>query len=301
MKAGDTVPYIICADGSTLAASQRAYHPEELAKSNTLTVDTKYYLSQQVHPVVSRLCDPIEGTDAAHLAECLGLDPSGYKHTARYDEEDEALLNGTEISDEEKYRDCERFKFVCPIPVCGREIIVDAAFTGAEEFTECSIGVCPNKQCNTPLNEHAPYICNRLRMDIRRHVQKYYQGWLKCEDAACGTVTRRVPLTFQRGHPVCHACHRGLLHPLYTDTMLYTQLCFYEHIFDADKALKCMTDGSKEKHSAATKLKGNEELYNQLKNLVSGVIRRNAYSEVNLDKLFQSTFQIKAKNHQLTG
>lgn len=60
-----------------------------------------------------------------------GLDPSGYKHTARYDEEDEALLNGTEISDEEKYRDCERFKFVCPSSICGREIIVDAAFTGA--------------------------------------------------------------------------------------------------------------------------------------------------------------------------
>lgn len=34
--------------------------------------DTKYYLASQVHPVVSRLCDPIEGTDAAHLAECLG-------------------------------------------------------------------------------------------------------------------------------------------------------------------------------------------------------------------------------------
>lgn len=65
-----------------------------------------------------------------------GLDPSGYKHTARYDEEDEALLNGTEISDEEKYRDCERFKFVCPIPSCGREIIVDAAFTGAVSITK---------------------------------------------------------------------------------------------------------------------------------------------------------------------
>lgn len=34
--------------------------------------DTKYYLAQQVHPVISRLCDPIDGTDAAHLAECLG-------------------------------------------------------------------------------------------------------------------------------------------------------------------------------------------------------------------------------------
>lgn len=56
--------------------------------------------------------------------------------------------------------------------------------------------------------------------------------------------------------------------------------------------------------SAMTKYKNNETatyLYLKLKDLVSGVIRRNAYSEVNLDKLFQSTFQIKTKNHQLTG
>lgn len=30
----------------------------------------------QIHPVVSRLCAPIEGTDAAHIADCLGLDAS---------------------------------------------------------------------------------------------------------------------------------------------------------------------------------------------------------------------------------
>jgi len=34
--------------------------------------DVKYYLSSQVHPVVSRLCDPIDGTDAARIAQCLG-------------------------------------------------------------------------------------------------------------------------------------------------------------------------------------------------------------------------------------
>lgn len=61
----------------------------------------------------------------------LGLDPSGYKHAVHYDEEEEALMNGTEISDEEKYRDCERFKFVCPGATCSREIIVDAVFMGA--------------------------------------------------------------------------------------------------------------------------------------------------------------------------
>jgi hypothetical protein len=32
----------------------------------------------QVHPVVSRLCAPIEGTDAARLADCLGLDAAKY-------------------------------------------------------------------------------------------------------------------------------------------------------------------------------------------------------------------------------
>lgn len=37
-----------------------------------LFLDTKYYLANQVHPVIARLCDLIDGTDAAHLAECLG-------------------------------------------------------------------------------------------------------------------------------------------------------------------------------------------------------------------------------------
>ena len=33
----------------------------------------------QVMPVVMRLCAPIEGTDAAHLADCLGLDSGKYR------------------------------------------------------------------------------------------------------------------------------------------------------------------------------------------------------------------------------
>ena len=33
----------------------------------------------QVHPVVSRLCAPLEGTDGGRLAECLGLDPTRFK------------------------------------------------------------------------------------------------------------------------------------------------------------------------------------------------------------------------------
>ena len=59
-------------DGSSLPASQRAYHPDELSRNDQLKVDEEYYLAHQIHPVVSRLCDPIEGTDSALIAEMLG-------------------------------------------------------------------------------------------------------------------------------------------------------------------------------------------------------------------------------------
>jgi DNA polymerase alpha subunit A len=72
LKAGDTVPYVICEDGSGLAATQRAYHLDEVRDSATLRVDTHYYLAQQLHPVVARLCDPVEGMDSARIAACLG-------------------------------------------------------------------------------------------------------------------------------------------------------------------------------------------------------------------------------------
>lgn len=59
-------------DGSDLSASQRAYAPEQLQKQDNLTVDTQYYLSQQIHPVVARICEPIEGIDSVLIATWLG-------------------------------------------------------------------------------------------------------------------------------------------------------------------------------------------------------------------------------------
>jgi DNA polymerase elongation subunit (family B) len=35
--------------------------------------DYEYYLAHQILPPIERLCDPIEGTDRARLAECLGM------------------------------------------------------------------------------------------------------------------------------------------------------------------------------------------------------------------------------------
>lgn len=62
----------------------------------------------QVHPVVSRLCAPIEGTDNARLADCLGLDPSKFHSqpsSGREDYREEALMAGcASLDDDELYK-----------------------------------------------------------------------------------------------------------------------------------------------------------------------------------------------------
>lgn len=58
----------------------------------SLSIDVNYYLAHQIHPVVSRLVAPIDGTSPARIADCLGLDPSGYRRsnvTTVVDEDDE--------------------------------------------------------------------------------------------------------------------------------------------------------------------------------------------------------------------
>jgi len=62
--------------------------------------------------VVTRLCAPIEGTDPARLADCLGLDPSRFRGAsgggAAADAREDALVSGSAYFDDE-----DRFKVCC--------------------------------------------------------------------------------------------------------------------------------------------------------------------------------------------
>uniref|UniRef100_A0A673AWT0 DNA polymerase n=1 Tax=Sphaeramia orbicularis TaxID=375764 RepID=A0A673AWT0_9TELE len=238
VKAGDTISYIICKDGSTLAASQRAYALEQLQKQDGLSLDTQYYLAQQIHPVVSRICDPIEGIDGVLIATWLGLDPSQFRAQQQYQREEEAdgmLGAPVQLTDEERYKDCERFTFTCP--QCGTENIYDNVFEGAGQKLEPSLMRCCHIPCGSRPIDYAVKISNKLLLDIRRHVKKYYSGWLVCEDQACQNRTRRLPIAFSRHGPICPACTRATLRPEYSEKALYNQLCFYRFIFDWDYAV----------------------------------------------------------------
>jgi len=79
VRIGQVIPYIFCIASTDdksdvkLTQAERAKHPDELRRSEgTLLIDHEFYLSNQILPPIERLCDPIEGTDRARLAECLG-------------------------------------------------------------------------------------------------------------------------------------------------------------------------------------------------------------------------------------
>lgn len=56
-----------------MAPTQRVYHVDELKTNTDLKIDVKYYLSSQIHPVIMRLCLPLEEIDAKMIAEHLGF------------------------------------------------------------------------------------------------------------------------------------------------------------------------------------------------------------------------------------
>ena len=64
---------------------------------------------------------------------CLGLDGGSYRQAMRATDEDDALLGGASVSDEERYKDCERLKLVCGH--CAREVILDTPFISAVRVT----------------------------------------------------------------------------------------------------------------------------------------------------------------------
>ena len=93
-----------------------------------LTLDLHYYLTSQIHPVVSRLIEPLEGIDRSSIAEALGLNPANYakQNTAAGgsgengfdgDEDSEAMLGAGSVV---KWSDCLALQLACPH--CGADM-----------------------------------------------------------------------------------------------------------------------------------------------------------------------------------
>lgn len=83
VTSGQEVEYVICEPtgtdgGGKQTIAERARHPRELELDDSLKIDIAWYKAHQVHPVIGRMLTCVEGTDAARIAECLGMDGSRF-------------------------------------------------------------------------------------------------------------------------------------------------------------------------------------------------------------------------------
>lgn len=234
-KKGDMIDYIICADGTDNAAPKRGYHIDEIKNADgKLTVDKVYYLSHQIHPVISRLLEPIEGADGAVIAEKLGLDPKDFRSKAvkheGHDARDEQIMMKT---NEKKYRDCEKFMFPCA--GCKSINYIAAPFKRvARDGRFVSIfDVCINSECKVKPIEYLAVIKNHLKAAIAKAIQRFYENWFVCDNPMCNHNTQNYawPVS-SSGELLCLACLEGNLQRLYTNEELNMQLDYFDFMFN---------------------------------------------------------------------
>lgn len=251
-SAGDTVPYIICCEqgfvmkgkGSSTSAgiAQRARHPDELTKDNeNLMIDIDYYLAQQIHPVVSRLCASIDGTSPACLADCLGLDPS--KFQSKSSEVTNNHHSGSVLcmtDDEERYRGCEALSLSCP--GCSATFDCPSVVSYIRTLTKPADLAsntsfwhklsCPKCQLEVP----PPSIANQVKRRAESFISTYYKGLMKCDDETCNYTTRSLNLRVNGGESergsICPRCN-GRLVRQYSEADVYKQLSYFCYLLDA--------------------------------------------------------------------
>lgn len=212
-KKGDMIDYIICEDGTDNPAPKRGYHIDEIkadAENETrkLKVDKFYYLSQQIHPVISRLLEPIEGIDSAVIAEKIGLDPKDFRSkikTTRNDNSDNDQL--VIKTNEKKYRSCEKFSFPC---VACKHIHFVAAPLKKENGKVSSIfDKCTNAECKVRPLEYLPLIKNYLRAAIVKSIHRFYENWFVCDNPMCNNNTQHcswVSNSLYLSYRLCLSC-----------------------------------------------------------------------------------------------
>ncbi|XP_055377504.1 DNA polymerase alpha catalytic subunit isoform X2 [Condylostylus longicornis] len=276
-KKGDMVSYIICEDGTQNAAMQRAYHLDELKTNENLKVDINYYLAQQIHPVVMRLCEPLEGTDGARIAECLGLDPKKFRTGHKTHQSNEPEIGTGEAVTKtslQKYRQCEKFKFICNN--CKTVNIIASAFRPHEKTYIPVLQKCSNVDCSTAPYQYLVSIRNQMILSIREFIKRFYDNWMICDEPTCNNNTRKLLHVAINNRPICFVCNTGVLIRAYSERDLYNQISYFQYIFDL----------SNHEHKNVTVPGDVEVAYNTLKETVDNILEKSAYCTINLNKLF---------------
>ncbi|RLN89408.1 hypothetical protein BBJ28_00003954 [Nothophytophthora sp. Chile5] len=263
--AGTHIPYVLCKEEEP-GSGRRAYHPDEVKRSGgKLNIDVEWYLESQIHPPVNRLCAHIEGTSSPQLAHCLGLDTSKFSHAANHFGEEN---DGADAIPSVLQNDADRFKDCAPLEITCDRCKMASGFPGVYGTSEkdgalASGLLCPVCKADFwGFDKEGIYgnvgddlqgvLSNRLHLATRDSTKKYYEAWAICSDVTCKTRTQKQSL---RGNGnICSAAGcRATTTLEYSDSALYTQLKYFESLFDVERAQKKIQDQQQRVSSANTK------------------------------------------------
>ncbi|KAH6624453.1 hypothetical protein B0J18DRAFT_178543 [Chaetomium sp. MPI-SDFR-AT-0129] len=264
MRKGDVVSYIITGDSKTTSepAPKRAYTPQDVLKPDSgLIPDIDWYLGKQIFPPVERLCANIIGTSTAQLADNLGLDARRYANNSSSSSggaNSGTTGAGLELHPLESLTpDAIRFQHCAPLTLRCRSCKVSSPFPGLlanlqggesdaqpkplQHVTPSGI-LCP--ACDTIYPTLS--LVAQVESAIRAHTNRYYEGWLVCDDASCGHRTRQLSVY---GGARCLSPRTsgdnctGRMHYEFPEREMYNQLQYFASLFDVDRVKKQVVGG----------------------------------------------------------
>ena len=285
--AGDSIKFVICTRKSNednfnaLPATQRAVDVSRAINDEDFDIDVKYYLEQQIHPVVSRLIEPLEGTDGRSIAEFLGLESSFAPRKAA--DAIELIVS----AGKDRFELCKSLILNCPVVSCGKKIELRQPVDSTKKWVLCK---CPH--CETSFLEDEKMgrnLVKQVSLSIRRYVDKFYAGWMTCEDASCSTKMRLNAGRIETKGPECPDCFSPMILD-FPSSQMHLQLSFFEYILDIKTALRQIS-GSAQDNNSPPDL--NKSLKPTLFSLPSAILERiqevkksMSYSVVKLESLF---------------
>ncbi|PQE13809.1 hypothetical protein CJF30_00006604 [Rutstroemia sp. NJR-2017a BBW] len=283
IRKDDVIAYIVTGEGKTSEnAAKRSYTPQDVMnKESGLKPDVEWYLYKQIFPPVERLCANISGTDTVRLADCLGLDARKYSinnNSSNGSGETEIHPLESQIDDSVRFKDSARLTLRCR--ACKGTFGFEGLVNSIESCTPSGI------QCRCGHTFSTLSVMAQLENQIRQETCKYYEGWLVCDDQACGNRTRQMSVYGHRclGPRFLGKDCLGKMRYEYTEKMMYNQLLYFSTLFDVEKA-KATAKGT-EKERVLALAEHNRMRFDNLKGVVEKYLDKCGRQWVQMDSLF---------------
>ncbi|KAK2882639.1 hypothetical protein FQN49_000151 [Arthroderma sp. PD_2] len=292
VRPNDVISYIVTtgdSETSSLPPAKRSYTLQDVTKADSeLKPDVEFYLLKQIFPPIERLCAPIPGTDAARLAECLGLDVRKYQISSgapHGQQETELCALESQIPDSIRFEKAARLSLQCR--AC-HEITTFEGLVSSMNICSPNGLICHDPSCAKPFTVIS--IVAQLESQIRAHTSRYYEGWLVCDDSACAIRTRQMSVY---GHRCLGPRGRaegclGRMNFEFTEKELYNQLLYFAGLWDVEKAKAAAEkETSAEKREAILALVAwNRTRFETVKSVVDGYLKKCGRQWVEMDVLF---------------